>query len=488
MHLQSIHDFLSPRELRSHFFGAGLAPPDGFFAEAPYTGTVSRSHSSSKPRGSTKRKGASPPRTRYGWLSLAADIYARVRSSKRTMDAEVASILRGQDLPEAETGFALDTAYGMLRRVGFLERCARLLPFAPTREAKVALYLLWSKQDEHVPLGDGERRAAERAIEAATTALSQEHVAFAIAACTPVPAWLCEKWLQEKGEAETRRLCEGFAQEPPITLRVNRLRTTTQELQAHLLADGISTHPTRFAPDGLQVARRVPLTRTAWFQDGHFERQDEGSQLLSALCEAKPGMRVIDICAGAGGKTLHLAAQMENKGTLFAADIHTSRLRALKARAKRAGVWNLQICELNQSTTALDNLRGQADVLLVDAPCSGSGTLRRAPDIGWRLSKKSIPRLVSTQLEILEQHHSLVRPGGRLVYATCSVLEEEGPEVVARFLSQHPDFELLCPQSILSSFGIQIEAEMFLQLRPDLHDTDGFFAAVLQRRAPLSLA
>lgn len=423
------------------------------------------------------------PRARYGWVSLAAELYARVRSSKRTMDAEVAATLRGHDFAEADVALALDTAYGMLRRVGFVECCARLLPFAPTREAKVALYLLWAQTNDDVPLGERERRAAERAIHEATSAFSQEDVARSLAACTPVPAWLCEKWLQEKGEAETRRICEGFAQAPPIMLRVNRLRTTSNELQAHLLADGISTQSAPRAPDGLRVENRVPLTQTQWFQQGHFERQDEGSQLLSMLCGAQPGMRVVDICAGAGGKTLHLAAQMENKGSLFAADVHAPRLRALKARAKRAGVWNLHICELDEGENALSKLREKADVLLVDAPCSGSGTLRRAPDIGWRLGQKSIPRLVQTQLEILEQHHSLVRPGGRMVYATCSVLDEEGPGVVERFLADHAEFELLSPQAILSDAGIHIEAESYLRLRPDLHDTDGFFAAVLQRRA-----
>lgn len=419
---------------------------------------------------------------------MAAEIYRRVRASKRTLDAEVATILRTHALSEDETRRALDTAYGMLRRVDLLERAAQRLPFAPTQEAKVALYLLWIGEIEHVQLGDSERRAAERALQAATAEMSQLPLAHALSACTPVPRWLCEQWLATRDEAETRRICEGFASAPPVTLRVNRLRTTPDALRKNLENAGIHTVAARYAPDGLIVEKRVPLSQTPWFQEGHFERQDEGSQLLALLCAAKPGMRVVDVCAGAGGKTLHLAAQMENKGTLIAADVHAARLRALKARAKRAGVWNLQVCALREENNALQQLQHKADVLLVDAPCSGTGTLRRAPDIGWRLQPKSISRLAETQLEILEAHHRLVRPGGRLVYATCSVLDEEGPQVVERFMARHPEFELRSPQATLAAQGVEIQADTYLYLRPDLHDSDGFFAAVLERSAAAGLA
>ncbi|MGN7072963.1 RsmB/NOP family class I SAM-dependent RNA methyltransferase, partial [Neisseria sp. P0001.S004] len=219
------------------------------------------------------------------------------------------------------------------------------------------------------------------------------------------------------------------------------------------------------------------------FLDGTLEVQDEGSQLLALLVGAKRGEIIVDFCAGAGGKTLAVGAQMANKGRIYAFDIAEKRLANLKPRMTRAGLTNIHPERISsEHDTRIARLAGKADRVLVDAPCSGLGTLRRNPDLKYRQSTETVANLLEQQHSILDAASKLVKPQGRLVYATCSVLPEENELQVERFLSEHPEFELVNCAELLQSLKIDLDTGKYLRLNSGEHQTDGFFAAVLQRK------
>jgi len=271
----------------------------------------------------------------------------------------------------------------------------------------------------------------------------------------------------------------------PLDLRANLLRTTREAARLALAAEGLVAEPTPFSPWGLRIADRKPVSATAAFKDGLVEVQDEGSQLIALLTDARPGMRVADYCAGAAGKTLALAATMGNRGHIVACDVSASRLDGAGRRLRRAGVDNAER-HLLQAGDKWRKRRGRSfDRVLVDAPCTGSGTWRRNPDARIRTNANDLAELTAKQAAILEDASELVRPGGRLVYATCSLLPEEDEMQIERFLARHPDFVILpalgiwaevCPGAAAPGEG------PYLALSPARQGTDGFFAAVLERR------
>lgn len=275
---------------------------------------------------------------------------------------------------------------------------------------------------------------------------------------------------------------EGTA---PLDLRANLLRTTREAARLALAAEGIVATPTPFSPWGLRVPERRPVTTTAAFREGLIEVQDEGSQLIALLADARPGMRVADYCAGAAGKTLALAATMGNRGHIVACDVSAARLEGAGRRLRRAGVSNAER-HLLQPGDKWRKRRGRSfDRVLVDAPCTGSGTWRRNPDARLRTLAEDLDELVAKQSVILDEASDLVRPGGRLVYATCSLLPEEDEMQIARFLERHPDFVTRPADALWAELcpGIAAPGEgPFLALSPAHHGTDGFFAAVLERR------
>ncbi len=233
---------------------------------------------------------------------------------------------------------------------------------------------------------------------------------------------------------------------------------------------------------GIRLRDKIPLNRDALFTEGKVEVQDEGSQLLGLLLAPKRSDMVVDFCAGAGGKTLMLAALMRSQGRLYALDVSEKRLANLKPRLKRSGASNIQPTLIdNENDLKVKRLAGKIDRVLVDAPCSGLGTLRRNPDLKFRQSPESVAELTQKQAAILQAAARLVKPGGRLVYATCSVLPEENQHIVQAFLNAHPEFVLRPAGEVLAQQKVALEMGDYLELRPQLHQTDGFFAAVLER-------
>ncbi|WP_270934483.1 RsmB/NOP family class I SAM-dependent RNA methyltransferase [Falsiroseomonas oryzae] len=271
----------------------------------------------------------------------------------------------------------------------------------------------------------------------------------------------------------------------PLDLRANLLRTSRESARLALAGEGIAAEPTPFSPWGLRVADRKPVSATAAFKEGLVEVQDEGSQLIALLTDARPGMRVADYCAGAAGKTLALAAAMGNRGHIVACDVSAPRLEGAGRRLRRAGVDNVERHLLVPGDKWRKRRGRSFDRVLVDAPCTGSGTWRRNPDARLRTTERDLAELTAKQTVILDDASELVRPGGRLVYATCSLLPEEDEMQIERFLGRHPDFVTrpvpalwaeLCP-------GVAAPGEgLFMALSPARQGTDGFFAAVLERR------
>jgi 16S rRNA (cytosine967-C5)-methyltransferase len=280
-----------------------------------------------------------------------------------------------------------------------------------------------------------------------------------------IPDWMDEVAVAELGnkwDAEIKELNK----QARVVLRVNTLKISKKELQKKLREEDVDTEMVPKAPDALVLVERKNVFLTDAFKKGYFEVQDASSQLVAPYLDVRPGQKVVDTCAGAGGKTLHLASLMENKGQIIAMDIHAHKLAELKKRAKRDGAHNIENRTI-EGTKTIKKLKGKADRVLIDAPCSGLGVLKRNPDSKWKLNPEFLERVKITQAEILDQYASMVKQGGKLVYATCSILPSENELQVKAFLKNHPEFTLLKDQKVSPvKFGF-----------------DGFYMALLERKS-----
>lgn len=286
------------------------------------------------------------------------------------------------------------------------------------------------------------------------------------------PEWLHPSLKRRFGE-NLKAEMEAFLKQAPLDLRVNTLKATREDVLTNLEKAGLAVVPTPFSPWGLRCEGRENITQTKAFQEGLIEVQDEGSQLIVHLMDVSPGQSVLDLCAGAGGKTLAIAAQLENKGRVVATDTAEWRLKRAKDRLKRAGAFNAELRPLaSLQDKWLKRQKERFDRVLVDAPCSGSGTWRRNPDQKWNITLEDIQELCDVQKSLLEMAASLVKHGGYLVYATCSLLWEENQDVAMAFLEKNPEFNLV---------PCGLEGESFLSLSPLQNGTDGFFAAKFEK-------
>ena len=301
-----------------------------------------------------------------------------------------------------------------------------------------------------------------------------------------LPDWLWARLVEGRGEDGARALARALQGSAPLDLRVNTVRSTRGEVLRRLAAEGIDAQATPLSPLGIRVTGKPALQRHLLFLDGTIEVQDEGSQLVAELLEPRRGEMVADFCAGAGGKTLALGALMRSTGRLYAFDVSAARLARLKPRLARSGLSNVHPVRIESvNDIRVKRLAGKFDRVLVDAPCTGLGTLRRNPELKWRQLENDVTQLAARQTTILEAAARLVKPGGRLVYATCSLLAEENQAVLARFLEGHAEFAVRDACEVLAGRGIRLAsgAAPALELLPHVHGTDGFFAAVLERRS-----
>jgi len=299
-----------------------------------------------------------------------------------------------------------------------------------------------------------------------------------------LPNWLWDKFVVNLGEEQALQLAEALNTPAPLDLRVNSMKGNRDEVIAKLAEAPIIAEATPYSATGLRIRKKPSIQNLPLFKDGTIEVQDEGSQLLAQLLGAKRGEMVADFCAGAGGKTLALGAAMRNTGRLYAFDVSEKRLAKLKPRLARSGLSNVHpVVIAHEKDAKIKRLAGKLDRVLVDAPCSGLGTLRRNPDVKWRQNEAGIAELNVKQAAILAGAARLVKAGGRLVYATCSVLDEENEAIVQSFLASHPDFSLVPVSKVLAEQKVELEMGDYLKLLPHVHQTDGFFAAVMERQA-----
>ena len=296
------------------------------------------------------------------------------------------------------------------------------------------------------------------------------------------PLWLVKQWIALFGIRETLDLCKANNGIPPLTLRVNRLRATREAVLQNLQQCGFTARETEYSPDGLLLTHSaMPVRETPSYKEGQIQVQDEASQLAACLLDPQPGEKILDACAGVGVKASHLAEKMQNQGTLIAVDINRHKMKALRENAERLGITMMEPLVRDLRDDLDETFRGVFDGILLDVPCSGLGTLRRNPEIKWRITAQDLHRHAALQKRLLASAAGCLKQGGRLVYSTCSVMAEENEAVVADFLSRRKDFRSVHPTKVVPPS--MVTGDGFFKTRPDRHGTDGFFGAVLQRLA-----
>jgi len=382
-----------------------------------------------------------------------------------------------RELGHADRGFVAETVFTVLRRKRSLSaRCGDDVTSRRLLLASLACVQGLNRRELDVVLNEVEGKWLAHA-----KAVKLEDLPPAVRC--DLPDWLYDVLAAQFGAAELEALAAGLNVAAPLDLRVNPLKAERQDVLVRLQADGLAAQACPYSPLGIRLVGKPALARYPLFIDGSIEVQDEGSQLLGHLLQPKRGEMVADFCAGAGGKTLLLGALMRSQGRLYAFDVAEKRLAKLKPRLARSGLSNVHPVRIeSENDIKIKRLAGKLDRVLVDAPCSGLGTLRRNPDLKWRQTPESVAELTVKQAAILHAASGLVKQGGRLVYATCSLLDAENEAVISAFLSKHPEFVALSAEDVLRKQEIEIECGERLRLLPHRHGTDGFYAAVMERQ------
>lgn len=422
-------------------------------------------------------------------LHACADLIGQVLTFEHPADAVLARYVREHRQWGPRERQALgDAVFHLLRQKARLEHLsaqatqvwaaaeATPMPGLPTRLALLTLAETGASTDSWTPA----QRLWVQTVQALDPASGPEETR------THLPAWLSLALKEEVGN-QFEALCEALNRPAPLDLRVNTLRLKRPEALARLVESGVDVSPTPLSPWGLRVAGKPRVQAWPLFEEGALEVQDEGSQLLALLTDARRQELVADFCAGAGGKTLALGAAMRNTGRLYAFDTSAHRLEALRPRLERSGLSNVHTMVVShEADPRLQRMAGKLDRVLVDAPCSGLGTLRRSPDLKWRLQAADIPGLAQRQLAILSAAARLLKPGGVLIYATCSLLRAENESVAEAFGQAHTRFEAVDAATVLARAGVPGAQDLcragFLRLWPHLHQTDGFFAAIWRQK------
>lgn len=424
-------------------------------------------------------------------IELLEDVQAAWQDGKAApVDSMLASYFRNRRyIGSKDKGFISRRVYAVLRQGGRLQWLVEQggLPVCPRSLVLAALVVdekhpinilqTWFSGNGHDarPLHKEERRFAE--------APPTDESAMPEWMRLNTPEWALERMKGVFGDTLEAELL-ALNEEAPLDLRVNTLKATREQAKAALNKEGFYVADTPYSPWGLRLDRRGAVFTTKTFKDGWIEVQDEGSQLVALLAAPQPGQKVIDFCAGAGGKTLALAAMMQNKGRILAWDTSETRLNQSTKRFARAGVDNVQRHAIaSESDPFIKRHKDSADLVVIDAPCSGSGTWRRNPDLKWRFTEQDFNELLAVQASILDSAQRLVKKGGKLLYVTCSVFEAENESQVNQFLKKYPDFEVAAAPEIWNNGACRelVGASGLLRLSPHRTGTDGFFAAILQK-------
>jgi 16S rRNA (cytosine967-C5)-methyltransferase len=418
--------------------------------------------------------------------AVVLEVHGLVHDQGWLADRALERALRRERLFASERRAAAEAAYGVTRWQGQLDW---LLGGRPDLSTRYAAFLarFGGLRREDAARRLGLQAASLKGLDGADARIAAiADPAERLAVAESLPGWIASRFAEELGIEEARALARAMNVRAPLTIRANTLLGDRDDLRARLRRENVEAEPTRLSPWGLVLDGHANAFALDAFQEGRFEMQDEGSQLVALACGARPGWVVVDACAGAGGKALALAAEMRNRGSLWALDSDGDRLEEARRRARRAKVHNVRTRAIPAGPEAeaeLRDLAGDADAVLVDAPCSGLGTLRRKPDARWRLAPGDPARFADTQRTLAARFGALVRPGGRLVYATCAVGRTENDEV-ADFVERELPF---APAPLAPLLGEEraraagAEGNR-VRLLPHRHGTDGFFVAAFERK------
>ena len=418
-------------------------------------------------------------------IRQAAVMLSNILEFNSPADAKLSEFFRNnRDLGTKERAFVAESVYGVLRRLRFLSTVTANDEHDSDDARK--LILAWMLRIQGMSIQKMEPMLNEQQLEwaKAIKAKSTENLPLAVQA--DVRDWLWDKLVAQYGEKEALTIARSMHESATLDLRVNTIKATRDDVMAKFAAEAATGEgnvtKTPYSQTGLRMPLRLNIGRHALFTEGHIEVQDEGSQILAFLVAPKRGMMVADFCAGAGGKTLAMGAIMRNTGRLYAFDVSEKRLHSLGQRLKRSGLSNLTAQRISsENDQKLKRLNGKFDRVLVDAPCTGLGTLRRNPDLKWRQTPEDLAELTQKQAAILARAAKLVKAGGRLIYSTCSLLQDENENIAEQFLATHADFKLSNAAEILRTQQIDLDTGNYLKLLPHLHHTDGFFAAVFEK-------
>ena len=407
-------------------------------------------------------------------LQLATQALDLVLDFKRPADAELSAFFRDhKKLGSHDRAFVAEAVFGVLRRYRYL---SVVVPAANPR----TLVIAWLIKARGMSGAVLEQFAKPELIDHIRNAKTDD-LPLGIAA--DLPDWVIEKLQLSMSDAELLALGRALQLQAPLDVRVNTIKANRETVLAQLRAEGMAVEATPYSPWGIRFKEHPAINRHPLFVNGSLEVQDEGSQLLALLVGARRGEMVCDFCAGAGGKTLAIGAMMASSGRLYAFDVAEKRLVKMKPRLARSGLSNVMPQLLSsENDTRVKRLAGKLDRVLVDAPCSGLGTIRRNPDLKFRQSPESVAELTQKQTAILRSAARLLKPGGRLVYATCSLLTEENEAVVETVLAEG-QFTLVPVNELLAQSKIDLDTGTMLKMSPAMHGTDGFFAAVLVKNA-----
>ncbi|NTV47441.1 MAG: class I SAM-dependent methyltransferase [Chlorobiales bacterium] len=442
-------------------------------------------------------------------LSHTLEVYGMLERANRPADAVLSAYLRARKyLGSHDRRFISETIFGLLRQELTLKPLAKTalseggFSFGAIPVVSLYFFLLKSKPfsqkhlidalEELTPFDAAELKSLAEFFESHTS-FTDDHSAATLSQRFAFPEWMTQMLLSEYGQEELEKLYTALNEPAAVTLRTNTLQITRDELQQRLGDEGLLTTPGTLSPDALICKGRPRVMQTQSFKEGLCEIQDEGSQLISILLNAKPKAKVLDACAGGGGKTLHIATLMHNKGDVYAYDANEKRFGNITIRIRRSGLQNIRLLDSPKKLEKFkQDFAGKIDALLIDAPCTGSGTVRRNPDLKRRLTQESLERIQQEQQGIINEYAPLLKPGGTMVYATCSLFKQENEDIVTKFLSEHPDFKLVpIPEALeqmkvgfdLSGLKARFKDSPYMKLSPQRDNTDGFFAAVLTRKA-----
>lgn len=422
-------------------------------------------------------------------LDFAVDALRAVLPLEKPADAVLHQFFRDHaKLSQNERGFIADAVFGVLRRLRLIDYLllkageGKANPDSKSVRGPRPMILAWLAKVQGLNARELDTSLSESEAKWIANLKAVPLADLSLAEQAELPDWLCEKLSGFMNDANILALGRCLMQAAPLDIRVNALLADRDEVLSLLQAEGLAAAATPYSPIGIRVQGRPPLNRHPLFAAGKIEVQDESSQLLGFVVAPRRRSMVVDFCAGAGGKTLLLGAMMQSQGRLYALDVSERRLANLKLRLKRSGLSNVhpQLIQ-NENDIKIKRLTGKIDSVLVDAPCSGVGTLRRNPDLKWRQSPAAIDELRDKQRAILQAASALLKKGGRLVYATCSFLPEENEDIVAAFLERNPAFRLLNASDMLAQNRIALDTGEYFRMLPNLHATDGFFAAAMER-------